>query len=129
MDTSHRHPLYDDCECSDAWEHTQVLREADAMDNSSRVFNDAIACGQIYPNTPQVFFPPVTEVKLGPVVPEIYQPDLDTLSRVMDHLGNVAAVSGVFDIEFRVKLEDGSSWVVIGYGESGDPAILRFESA
>lgn len=60
-------------------------------------------------------------------VPELYREDLVVLTEVFDHLETLSQVSGVFAVEIRVKAADVNSWAVIGWSESGDPAILRFE--
>lgn len=59
-------------------------------------------------------------------VPELYEDDLIRITKVMGILDDIAS-TGVFAIEIRVKTEDVATWVVIGYGEDAEPAILRFE--
>lgn len=80
-------------------------------------------CGQIYPYTSTTW----TQIKEVPVKIEIYKENLDTLSEVLSRVEDIVGVSGVFDAEIRVKVDDMETWVVMGYGESGDPCILRFE--
>lgn len=70
----------------------------------------------------------VTNKEYSVPTPELYLDDLVTIRQVMAKLDDIALVEGVFQTEIRVKTYDGSTWVVIGYGESGDPAILRFEN-
>lgn len=58
---------------------------------------------------------------------ELYPEHLDTLKLVMEEIVNVESIDGILEIEVRVKLEYGDRWAVIGYGESGDPCLLRFD--
>lgn len=58
---------------------------------------------------------------------ELYSEDLETLRRLTDMLPALASVDGVFEIEIRVRVDDVFTWAVIGYGEAGDPCVLRFE--
>lgn len=87
----------------------------------------AIENQQIY--VPGVTLPPFPE-PLPPVkIPsfELYKDDLFTLAGLLGYVEDVANQSGVFDVEIRVKFDDTNYWAVLGYGESGDPAIIRFE--
>lgn len=59
---------------------------------------------------------------------EFYRENLNTLLSVMDNLVDISHVDGVFEVEIRVRVDDVYTWAVIGFGESGDPCILRFES-
>lgn len=59
-------------------------------------------------------------------VPELYADDLIKITDVMVILDSLAQ-TGVFSCEIRVKTDDVDTWIVIGYGEDGAPAILRFE--
>lgn len=59
---------------------------------------------------------------------ELYKEDLYALENLLDHLGEISAVDGVFSAEIRVKFDDINTWVVIGWGESGNPCVLRFEA-
>lgn len=59
-------------------------------------------------------------------IPEIYAEDLTKIKDVMESLHYVAQ-TGVFACEIRVRTDDVDTWVVIGYGMDGEPAILRFE--
>lgn len=82
----------------------------------------------IFPNTTvttKLTFPKKDEKEVN--IPELYDSDLQTLQYVMSTLEDVSRVDGVFSVEIRVKTDDVSSWAVIGWGESGDPCILRFE--
>jgi hypothetical protein len=58
---------------------------------------------------------------------EWYPENLQTLLDVMDALPDLAAIDGLFEIEVRIRVDDMDTWAVIGYGESGDPCVLRFE--
>lgn len=66
------------------------------------------------------------EVKKSVKIPELYQENLDALSNALREFEGIET-SGLFDLELRVKIDDVECWAVIGYGESGDPCILRFE--
>lgn len=59
--------------------------------------------------------------------PELYPENLETLKHIMARLDLFGNIEGVFGIEVRVRIDDLDTWVVIGYGESGDPCLLRFE--
>lgn len=59
---------------------------------------------------------------------ELYKEDLDSLMTILDSLEDISGVDGVFAAEIRVKFDDCPTWVVIGWGESGNPCVLRFES-
>lgn len=58
---------------------------------------------------------------------ELYNTDLQTLLKVMEYLDEVTSNTGVFSIEIRVRTDDVDEWAVIGWGEAGDPCVLRFE--
>ena len=60
-------------------------------------------------------------------VPELYADDLIKITDAMGVLDDLSR-TGVFACEIRVKTDDVNTWVVIGYGEDAEPAILRFES-
>lgn len=60
-------------------------------------------------------------------IPELYADNLNTLKRVLDALEQLTKIEGLFAAEIRVKVDDVESWAVIGWGEAGDPCILRFE--
>jgi hypothetical protein len=61
---------------------------------------------------------------------ELYGNDLEAFLNVFDHLDKVTGSLGlgVHEIEIRVRTYEDGNWAVIGWGESGDPCILRFES-
>lgn len=59
-------------------------------------------------------------------MPELYEDDLIKITEVMGLLDTLSC-TGVFACEIRVKIDDMDTWIVIGYGEDGAPAILRFE--
>lgn len=103
-----------------------VISKSEASD-----FNGPYGCGsQIF--TPNIF-PDTGARQITPPVnaaaPELYKENLITLNEVLSNLDSIAGLPGVFDVEIRVKVDDVASWAVIGYGESGDPCILRFERA
>lgn len=58
---------------------------------------------------------------------ELYQDDLNTLLELLDRVEDLAMVNGVSEVEIRVRVNDESTWAILGYGESGNPCILRFE--
>lgn len=60
-------------------------------------------------------------------IPELYPENLDTLKHIMARLDLFARIDGVFEVEVRVRIDDVDIWAVIGYGEAGDPCLLRFE--
>lgn len=59
---------------------------------------------------------------------ELYPDDLRTMINIMGYVEDVANVEGVSDIEIKVRINDEETWTVLGYGESGDPCVLRFEA-
>ncbi len=59
--------------------------------------------------------------------PELYSEDLDILKTLMARLPTMAGIAGVTEIEIRVRIHEEEIWAVIGYGEAGDPCLLRFE--
>lgn len=64
----------------------------------------------------------------SPVTPELYRYDLEVLQKVMGALEEITSdIDELFSVEIRVKTDDISTWIVIGWGESGDPCVLRFE--
>lgn len=67
------------------------------------------------------------EVTVVANTPELYYENLEALKNVMGALDGLVSIDGVFDLEIRVKVDDVEAWAVIGYGESGDPCVLRFE--
>lgn len=78
----------------------------------------------IYPNT---FFYPPTKVEATMKIPELYPENLDTLKHIMARMDLFSKIDGVFEVEVRVRIDDLDTWAVIGYGESGDPCLLRFD--
>jgi hypothetical protein len=61
-------------------------------------------------------------------VSELYPENLETLIKVTDALPDLSFIDGVFEVEVRVRVDaESDTWAVIGYGEAGDPCILRFE--
>lgn len=58
---------------------------------------------------------------------ELYEDNLETLRLVLHSLDDLTKIKGLFACEIRVKVDDVDSWAVIGFGEAGDPCILRFE--
>lgn len=99
--------------------------------------NNTITWDPNWPNTSPNIFPnpgittttkitfPSEEEEVN--IPELYDTDLQTFQYVMPILEDISRVDGVFSVEIRVKTDDVSTWAVIGWGESGDPCILRFE--
>lgn len=59
---------------------------------------------------------------------EFYEDNLHTLINVLDCLEDVSKIEGVFDVEVRVRVDDVETWAVVGYGDSGEPCVLRFEN-
>lgn len=60
-------------------------------------------------------------------IPELYLENLETLKELVIKLDELIIIKGIFEIEIRVRIDDVDTWAVIGYGESGDPAVVRFE--
>jgi hypothetical protein len=84
--------------------------------------------GWAFPGTPGNYIILATKEKNVATckVPELYEDDLVKIMGAMDTL-DVLSRTGVFACEIRVKTDDVDTWIVIGYGEDGAPAILRFE--
>ena len=61
-------------------------------------------------------------------IPELYPENLDTLKTIMARIPTLARIDGVFELEVRVRVDDLDIWAIVGYGEAGDPCLLRFES-
>lgn len=57
---------------------------------------------------------------------ELYDTDLNTLSKLLQYVEDISQ-EGVFSVEIRVRMDDTSWWAVLGWGEAGDPCVLRFE--
>lgn len=60
---------------------------------------------------------------------ELYPENLNTMLELMKALPELSAIDGVFEIELKVRVDDMDTWTVIGWGEAGDPCVLRFEEA
>lgn len=58
---------------------------------------------------------------------EIYEDNMITLTNVLHSLEDVSKIDGVFEVEIYVRIDDVKDWAVIGWGEAGDPCVLRFE--
>lgn len=58
---------------------------------------------------------------------ELYETELQTLSRLLGYVEDVSNHEGVFEVEIWVRLDDVDTFAVLGWGESGDPCVLRFE--
>lgn len=58
---------------------------------------------------------------------ELYPENLNTMLELMKALPELSAIDGVFEVEVRVRVDDMDIWAVIGWGEAGDPCVLRFE--
>ena len=59
--------------------------------------------------------------------PELTLEDLQTIQKALIYLEELAGIRGMHAVEIRMKTEDPTYWTVLGYGESGDPCVLRFE--
>lgn len=59
---------------------------------------------------------------------ELYQADLQLISRLLGYVEDISNNEGVTELEIRVRIFEDDQWVVLGWGMSGDPAIIRFES-
>ena len=59
---------------------------------------------------------------------EIYRDDLDALKALFEYLEDISAIDGVYQAEIRVKFDEANTWAVVGWGESGDPCLLRFDA-
>lgn len=59
--------------------------------------------------------------------PEIYLDDLVAIQKLMEKLQDISSVNNVFEVEIHARVDDVDTWTVIGWGEAGDPCILRFE--
>ncbi len=85
------------------------------------------------PNTPpNIYTSTDTNIRFHKVEqmnsPELYPEDLDILKTLLARLPTLAGIQGISEIELRVRMNDERIWAVIGYGEAGDPCVLRFES-
>lgn len=60
-------------------------------------------------------------------IPELYDDNLETLRQVLQSLEGLTTISGLFACEIRVKVDAVEAWAVIGWGEAGEPCVLRFE--
>jgi hypothetical protein len=58
---------------------------------------------------------------------ELYKEDLDLLTKLLPYVEDIAGENNVYEVEVRVRLFEGDTWAVLGYGEAGDPCVLRFE--
>lgn len=58
---------------------------------------------------------------------QLYLDDLYALQQLLDYVEKLSQITGVFSMEIRVKFDDTDTWAIVGWGESGDPAFLRFE--
>lgn len=58
---------------------------------------------------------------------EIYRSDLNALAEIFDILEEISSLAGVYQTEIRVKFDEDNTWAVVGWGESGDPCLLRFD--
>lgn len=59
--------------------------------------------------------------------PELYATDLRALEKLMTALEDISAINNVYEVEIRARVDDVDTWAVIGWGEAGDPCILRWE--
>lgn len=59
---------------------------------------------------------------------ELYDTDLHTLQQVLPYVETIThEVPDLFTIEIRMRTDDTDQWFVLGWGEAGDPAVLRIE--
>lgn len=59
---------------------------------------------------------------------ELYEDDLRNLANLLGYVEDVANNDGLLEVEIRVKLvNDSTAWAILGFGEAGDPCVLRFE--
>lgn len=58
---------------------------------------------------------------------ELYNDDLEGLMQALGHLEDLSNIPNVFAVEIKLKFDDTNDWVVVGWGEAGDPCVLRFE--
>ena len=56
---------------------------------------------------------------------ELYDTDLSMLQEALNFVEPLSSIFGVKDVEIHVKGGDGY-WAILGWGEAGDPCILRF---
>lgn len=80
---------------------------------------------RIYPSTVWYYPPPKIEGTMK--IPELYPNNLETLKHIIARMDLFSKVEGVQEVEVRIRIDDLDTWAVIGYGESGDPCLLRFE--
>lgn len=59
---------------------------------------------------------------------ELIESDLDMIKAMFKHLQAAASVEGVHEVAIAFKGE-GGDLIVIGYGESGDPAVVGIHPA
>lgn len=59
--------------------------------------------------------------------PELYPEHLETLKHVMARIPLLANIDQIDEVEVRIRMNNVDIWAVIGYGEAGDPCLLRFE--
>ncbi len=60
-------------------------------------------------------------------MPELYKDDLHLLTDLLEYVDQIANHANVCEIEIRARIFEGEDWAVLGYGEAGDPCVLRFE--
>lgn len=65
--------------------------------------------------------------KMNCVNPELTLDDLYTIGKALAYLEDIAEIQGMHAVEIRMKTEDPTYWTVLGYGEAGDPCVIRFE--
>lgn len=65
--------------------------------------------------------------KVNIKMPELYSENLDTLKTIMARIPMLSKIEDIYEVEIRVRIDGIDTWAVIGYGESGDPCLLRFD--
>lgn len=103
--------------------------EVISKEEAQASFGNTIYPG-IYPNTIPYETKTDTKITLTPSKedsPELYKDDLKAIIRLLDSVEKIANDEAVFDVEVRVRLYGDNTWIVLGYGETGDPAVIRFE--
>jgi hypothetical protein len=91
--------------------------------------------GGAYMNTDNSFIWPTVDTmdcsvkySIQPPFPELYKDDLVAIVQVFDRLDDIGIIPGLEEVEISVRFFEDSSWIVIGYGETGEPCVLRIES-
>lgn len=59
---------------------------------------------------------------------ELYKEDLEVAVEMFERLAEFASMPHLHEVEIRFRANDGP-WITVGYGEAGDPCILKIEPA